>query len=68
MKLLSAVFAAIAVLAALLGFGTNAMPILCTLGKVAAAIALAGFAVTALAHATEDLKPLAQFKADDIPA
>ena len=68
MKLLAAVFAGIALLAALLGFGTNAIPILCMLGKVAAAIALAGFAVTALAHATEDLTPLVEFKAGNIRA
>ena len=68
MKLLAAVFAGIALLAALLGFGINAIPIFCVLGKVATAIALAGFAVTALAHATEDLTPLVEFKAGDIPA
>jgi len=66
MKLLAAVFASIALLAALLGFGLNVMPILALLGKVAASIALAGFTITAVAYMTEELIPLLNFEADDI--
>lgn len=55
MKPLAAVFATITVLAALLGFGMNVLPILGLLGRVAAAIALAGFTVTAIAYMMEEL-------------
>ena len=66
MKPLAAVFATIALLAALLGFGLDVLPILALLGKVAAAIALAGFTISAIAYTTEELIPLLNFEADDI--
>ena len=66
MKPLAAVFAAISLLAAILGFGMNVLPILALLGKMAAAIALAGFAITAVAYVMEELIPHVDFEADDI--
>lgn len=66
MKILAAVFAAIALLATLLGFGLNVLPILAMLGKTAAAIALAGFTITAILYTTDELMPLLSFEADDI--
>ena len=66
MKPLAAVFAAISLLAAILGFGMNVLPILAFLGKMAAAIALAGFAITTVAYVMEELIPLVDFEADDI--
>ena len=63
MKLLAAVFAGITLLAALLGFGMNVLPILSLLGKWAAAIALSGFALTAIAHWMEELIPQAESEA-----
>jgi len=66
MKVLAAVFAGIAVLAALLGFGMNVLPILAQLGKIAAAIAMAGFAITAVTYVLEELIPVVAFEAADI--
>lgn len=66
MKTLAAVFASIVLFACLLGFGLDVLPILALLGKVAAAIALAGFAVTAVVYTTEELLPMLNFEADDI--
>ena len=66
MKILAAVFAAIALLATLLGFGLSVLPILAMLGKIAAAIAFAGFTITAILYTTEELMPALSFEADDI--
>lgn len=66
MKLLAAIFAAITLLAALLGFTTHEIPIFSLLGKLAAAIALLGFMITAAAYTMDEILPLVNFKADDI--
>jgi hypothetical protein len=66
MKLLAAVFAGIALLAALLGFGIHGIPIFSMLGKITAVIALAGLASTTAAYAMDDLIPSVDFDADDI--
>jgi hypothetical protein len=66
MKILAAIFAAIALPSALLGFGMDVLPILALLGKTAAVIALVGFAITVLAYMTGELTLLVNFDADDI--
>lgn len=66
MKILAAVFAGIALLAALMGFGMNVLPILSQLGKIATAIAMAGFAITAAAYVLDELTPIFAFENDDI--
>ena len=66
MKILAAVFAGIALLAALVGFGMNVLPILSQLGKIATAIAMAGFAITAVAYVLDELTPTFAFENDDI--
>lgn len=66
MKLLAAIFAAITTLAALLGFTTHEIPIFAALGKLAAALALLGFLITAIAYTMDEVLPLADFNADDI--
>ena len=66
MKVLAAVFASIALLAALVGFGMNVLPILAQLGRIAAAIAMAGFAITAVTYVMEELIPVVAFEAADI--
>jgi hypothetical protein len=66
MKILAAIFAAIALLSALLGFGMDVLPILALLGKTAAVIALVGCAITVLAYITGELTLLVNFDADDI--
>jgi uncharacterized membrane protein required for colicin V production len=66
MKLLAAVFAGITLLAALLGFGMNVLPILSLLGKWGAAIALSGFALTSIAHWLEELIPQLEFETGDV--
>lgn len=66
MKILAAVFAGIALLAALLGFGMNVIPFLSLLGKTAAVVALAGFVMTATAHVLDEVVPLVEFDAGDI--
>ena len=53
MKLLAAVFAAILLLAMLPGFVLDVMPLLVVLGKLSAAVALAGLAVSLIANAGE---------------
>jgi hypothetical protein len=66
MKIIAAIFAAITILAAILGFVPNELPILTHLGRLAAMLALAGFAVTALAYALEELVPIMAFENNDI--
>ena len=66
MKVLAAVFASIAFLAALVGFGMNVLPIVAQLGKIAAAIAMGGVAITAVAYVLEELIPAVAFEAADI--
>lgn len=68
MKLLAAIFAAITFLAALLGFTTHEIAIFSVLGKLAAAFALLGFLITAIAYSMDEILPLVDFKADDIHA
>ena len=53
MKLLAAVFAAILFFAMLPGFVLNVMPLLALFGKLAAAVAFAGVAVSLIADAAE---------------
>jgi hypothetical protein len=60
MKLLAAVFAGIVIFAILPGFAMNVMPILSLCGKVATFVALAGFAITAVAGAAEQASPFGE--------
>ncbi len=64
--ILAAVFATIALLSIVLGFGMNVLPILSQLGKIAAILALCGFAITALAYALEEIAPVVAFDVNDI--
>lgn len=66
MKVLATVFASIALLAALVGFGMDVLPIVAQLGKIAAAIAMGGVAITAVAYVMEELIPAVTFEAADI--
>ena len=66
MKVLAAVFASIAFLAALVGFGMNVLPIVAQLGKIATAIAMGGVAITAVAYVMEEVIPAVAFEAADI--
>jgi hypothetical protein len=68
MKLLAAVFAGITLLAALLGFGMNVLPILSLLGRLAATAALAGLVLTLVAHSMEELIPPVEFGNGDVHA
>lgn len=66
MKIFAAVFAGIALLATLPGFWLSVLPILAQLGKIAVAIAVAGFAISAVAYVMDDLIPGVAFDAADI--
>lgn len=66
MKIFAAVFAGIALLATLPGFWLSVLPILAQLGKIAVAIAVAGFAISAVAYVIDDLIPGVAFDAADI--
>lgn len=66
MKIIAAIFAVVALLSAVLGFGMEVLPILSQLGKIAAALAMAGFVITAVAYVPDELLPSITFKADDI--
>ena len=66
MKIIAAIFADIALLSAVLGFGMEVLPILSQLGKIAAALGMAGFVITAVAYVLDELLPSITFKADDI--
>ena len=66
MKIFAAVFAGIALLATLPGFWLSVLPILAQLGKIAVAIAAAGFAISAVAYVMDDLIPGVAFDAADI--
>jgi hypothetical protein len=66
MKLLAAVFAGIALLAAVLGFMLNVLPILSLLGRLAASAAFAGLVLTLIAYSLEELIPPVEFGAGDI--
>lgn len=71
MKPLAIVFAGITLLAMLLGFAMDVIPILSLCGKVAAVFALAGFAITAVAslYETSDTQiPLFELEADGASA
>lgn len=54
MKLLAALFAAILLLAMVLGYALNVIPILELFGKSAAAIAMVGLAITLMADSGDD--------------
>lgn len=66
MKPLAAVFAAITLLAVLLGFVIDVIPILALCGKIAAGVALVGFAITAVVAIEEAAKeePAPSFEFD----
>jgi hypothetical protein len=64
MKLLAAVFAAILVFAMLPGFVLDVMPLLAMLGKMSAAVALAGLTVCLIADAGEIASGHAEFNTD----
>jgi len=64
--ILAGVFATIALLSIVLGFGMNVLPIFSQLGKIAAIFAIGGFAVTALAYALEEIAPAIAFDVNDI--
>ncbi|MBL0122871.1 MAG: hypothetical protein IPP88_09105 [Betaproteobacteria bacterium] len=68
MKPLAAVFAAITFLAVLLGFMIDVIPILALCGKIAAGVALVGFAITSIVAMEEATKeepaPSFEFDAD----
>ena len=66
MKHLAALFASISLLAAVCGFGLNVIPIIANCGKIAAGIALLGFAVTAALYVLDELIPPLAFDASDI--
>lgn len=66
MKVLATVFASISLLAALVGFGMDVLPIIAQLGKIAAAIAMGGVVITAVAYVMEELIPSVTFEAADI--
>ncbi|MEO8384700.1 MAG: hypothetical protein ABI583_05630 [Betaproteobacteria bacterium] len=66
MKIIAAIFAVIAVLTATVGFLPDVLPILTTLGRIAAGLALAGFAATALVYTIDELAPSLAFDNNDI--
>ena len=66
MKIFAVVFAGIALLATLPGFWLNVLPILAQLGKIAVAIAAAGFAISFVAYVVDELIPGVTFDAADI--
>ena len=66
MKIIAAIFAVIALFTAIVGFMPNILPILSHLGRIAAMLALAGFAATALAYALDELAPIMAFNNNDI--
>ena len=66
MKLLAAVFAVISLLALVLGFGMNTIPLFSMLGKIAALMGMAGFIVTTVAHMMEEAIPAVAFDAEVI--
>ena len=66
MKTFAVVFAGIALLASLPGFWLSVLPVLAQLGRIAVAIAAAGFAISAIAYVTDELIPAVAFDADDI--
>jgi hypothetical protein len=67
MKLLAALFAFITLLAAVLGFGMNAIPLFSMLGKVATLAGMAGFVITTVAHLMEESIPAAAFEVQELP-
>lgn len=66
MKIIAAIFACIALLSTLPGFGMKVLPIISQLGKIAVALAMAGFLITAVAYLLDELIPSVTFEADDI--
>ena len=66
MKIIAAIFAFIALLSTLPGFGMEVLPIISQLGKIAVALAMAGFLITAVAYLLDELIPSVTFEADDI--
>ena len=66
MKIFAAIFASIALFAALLGFGGHAVPLVTSLAKFASILAFAGFLFTALAYVIDELLPMVAFEINDI--
>lgn len=66
MKILAAIFASIALFAALLSFGGHAVPLVNHLAKFATVLAFAGFLITALAYVMDELLPTVAFEINDI--
>lgn len=66
MKIIAAIFAIIALLTAIVGVMPNILPILSHLGRIAAMLALAGFAATALAYFLDELAPIIAFDNNSI--
>ena len=66
MKLLSALFAAILLLALVLGYALNVMPMLTLFGKSAAAIAMVGLAMTRYADTGDDSISLFELQHDEL--
>jgi hypothetical protein len=64
--IIAGVFAIIAILSLMLGLNVSVLPILSQLGKIAAMLALSGFAITALAYALEEIAPVIAFDVNDI--
>ena len=54
MKLLAALFAAILLIAMVLGYALNVIPILALFGKSVAAIAMVGLAITLMSDSGDD--------------
>jgi hypothetical protein len=71
MRPLAAIFAGITLLAVLLGFALDVIPILSQCGRIAAAVGLVGFTITAFAalHETnEEQHPLFERDVDGVQA
>ncbi|MCY7389859.1 MAG: hypothetical protein LH481_17690 [Burkholderiales bacterium] len=66
MKIIAAIFATIALLSAMLGFGMDTLPILSQLGRIAMLLAAAGFTITAVAYTLDELEALMAFNVSDI--
>lgn len=66
MKIFAAIFASIALFAALLGFVGHTVPLVIHLAKFATVLATAGFLMTTLAYVMDELLPAVAFNINDI--
>ncbi len=66
MKIFAAIFASIALFAALLGFAGHTVPLVIHLAKFATVLATAGFLMTALAYVMDELLPTVAFEVSNI--